>query len=71
MSQPQEDALIAQQAAEFQAWLKSQPWYPLEPPMPGHSGPLADVSLPPEQVDEMEAAINEAFEQVTMDDPTF
>lgn len=58
-----EDELAAQQAAEFQAWLKSQPWWPLQPSQPGHSGPLVDVFLPPEMVDEMEAAIEEAFEQ--------
>jgi hypothetical protein len=68
MLKDQEEALIAQQAAELQAWLISQPWYPLQPDRPGHSGPLVDVFLPPEQVDEMEAAIEEAFEQVTLDD---
>lgn len=68
MLKEQEEALIAQQAAEFQAWLKSQTWWPLQPKQAGHSGPLIDVFLPPEQVDEMEAAIEEAFEQVTVDD---
>lgn len=59
---------IARQAAEFQAWLKSQPWWPLQPRQPGYSGPLPDVEFPPEMVDEMEAVINEAFEQVEPDD---
>ena len=72
MLQSQEEALIAQQAAEFQAWIKSQPWWPLQPKEPGHSGPLVDVFLPPEQVDEMAAAIEEAFEQIAVDeDATF
>ena len=70
MLKSQEEALIAQQAADFQAWLRSQPWWPLQPDQPGHSGPLVDVFLPPEQVDEMAAAIEEAFEQVTVDDDT-
>jgi hypothetical protein len=36
-------------------------------PFAGSSGPLGDVFLPPETVDEMEAAIEEAFEQVDED----
>ena len=68
MLKSQEDALIAQQAAEFQAWLKSQPWWPLEPPQAGFSGPLPHVDFPSKMVDEMEAAIAEAFEKVEPDD---
>jgi hypothetical protein len=68
MLKEQEEALIAQQAAEFQAWLTSQPWYPLQPDRPGYSGPLPKVDFPPEMVDEMEAAIEEAFEKVEPDD---
>lgn len=68
MLKEQEEALFAQQAAEFQSWLKSQSWWPLQPKQPGHSGALIEVFLPPEQVDKMEAAIEEAFEQVTADD---
>jgi hypothetical protein len=64
MLKDQEEALIAQQAAEFQAWLHSQPWWPLQPPQAGYSGPLPKVDFPPQMVDEMEAAIAEAFERV-------
>lgn len=65
-----DEEVFAQQAAEFKAWLTSQPWWPLQPDQPGHSGPLVDVFLPPEQVDEMAAAIDAAFEQVEVDDDT-
>jgi hypothetical protein len=68
MLKEQEEALIARQAAEFQTWLKSQPWWPLQPDQPGYSGPLPKVDFPPEMVDEMEAAIEEAFEKVEPDD---
>ncbi|HKD74804.1 MAG TPA: hypothetical protein VKB76_04885 [Ktedonobacterales bacterium] len=62
-----EEELLAQQASEFQAWLKSQPWWPLQPDQPGHTGPLVDVFLPPDQVDEMEAAISAEFEKIEPD----
>lgn len=68
MLQSQEEALIAQQAAEFQAWMKSHPWLPKQPKQPGYSGPLPHIDFPPEMVDEMEAAIEEAFEKVGPDD---
>ena len=68
MLKSQEEALIAQQAADFQAWLKSQPWWPLHPEQAGFSGPLPHVTFPSEMVDEMQAAIEEAFEKVEPDD---
>lgn len=68
MLQEQEEALIAKQAAQLQAWLKSQPWWPLQPDQPGYSGPLPKVDFPAKMVDEMEAAIEEAFEKVELDD---
>lgn len=55
--------LIEQQAEAFKALLRSRGW-PKKPDQPGFSGSLGDVFLPAEIVDEMEAAINEAFEQV-------
>ena len=58
-----EQELIEQQAEEFRALLLSRGW-PKKPSQPGFSGSLGDVFLPPHIVDEMEAAINEAFEQV-------
>ncbi len=62
-----EQELLAQQITEFQNWLKNQPWWPLQPDQPGHAGPLVDVFLPPDQVDEIEAAIEEEFEQIESD----
>jgi hypothetical protein len=58
-----QDELIAQSAAEFKA-NSARRNQGRKPPEPGYSGPLPHVHLPPEIVDEMEAAINEAFEQV-------
>ena len=55
--------LIEQQAVAFRALLLSRGW-PKKPDQPGFSGSLGDVFLLPEIVDEMEAAINDAFEQV-------
>jgi len=37
---------------------------PKRPQRPGQLGPLEDAFLPPEIVDQMEAAIEEAFEQI-------
>jgi hypothetical protein len=62
-----EEELLAQQVTEFQTWLKNQPWWPLQPDQPGHTGPLVNVFLPPDQVDEMEVAIEEEFEKVEPD----
>ena len=68
MMKKTKEELMAAEGAAYQAWLMSQHWWPLQPKQPGHTGPLVDVFLPPEQVDEMEAVIEEAFEQVTVDD---
>ncbi len=67
MRQETKEELVARQAAEFQVWLKSQPWWPLQSDQPGYSGPLPKVDFPPEMVNEMEAAIEEAFEKVEPD----
>ena len=56
-----QEELIEQLAAEFRAHA-AQRKLPLD--QPGYSGSLGDVFLPDDVVDEMEAAINEAFEQV-------
>ena len=50
--------------AQIQEWF-SLAEFPLQPTEPGLSGPLGeDVFLPDDIVDSMEAAINEAFEQI-------
>jgi hypothetical protein len=56
-----QDELIEQLAAEFK---KRAAQRKLRPAQPGYSGSLGDVFLPADVVDEMEAAINEAFEQI-------
>lgn len=54
---------LAQAVAEFKA--RSARWKAERKPLPpGHSGPLNVQPLPEDVVDAMEAAINEAFEQV-------
>ena len=59
------EELIALSDQLIQEWL-NDPTFPLQPDEPGLSGPLGDdVFLPKETVDAMEAAINEAFEQVS------
>jgi hypothetical protein len=59
---------IAQAAAEFKA--RAAKWKAEREPLPpGHSGPLNVEPLPEDVVDAMEAAINEAFEQVE-EEPT-
>lgn len=59
--------LVEQQAVAFRALLLSRGW-PKQPDQPGFSGSLGDVFLPPEIVDEMEAAINDAFERACSED---
>jgi hypothetical protein len=50
--------------AQIQEWF-SLAEFPLQPTEPGLSGSLGeDVFLPDDIVDSMEAAINEAFEQI-------
>jgi hypothetical protein len=56
-----QEELIKQLAAEFR---KRAAQHKMRPHQPGYSGSLGDVFLPDDIVDEMEAAINEAFEQV-------
>ncbi len=56
--------LLDQYAAEFKAHTQQRNRMK-RPKQPGHAGPLVDVFLPAEVVDDMEAAINEAFEQIT------
>ena len=52
---------VQQQAEAFKARLRSR-GLPTPPTEPGYSGPLGDVFLPADVVDEMEQAIEEAFE---------
>jgi hypothetical protein len=56
-----QEELIEQLAAEFR---KRAAQHKMRPDQPGYAGSLGDVFLPDDIVDEMEAAINEAFEQV-------
>jgi predicted RecB family endonuclease len=56
-----QEELIEQLAVEFK---KHAAQRKLRPDQPGYSGSLGDVFLPDDIVDEMEAAINEAFEQI-------
>jgi len=57
------EALIQQQAEAFKARLRSR-GLPTPPTEPGYSGSLGDVFLPADVVDEMERAIEEAFESL-------
>ena len=54
--------LVQQQAAAFKARLRSR-GLPTPPTELGYSGSLGDVFLPADVVDEMERAIEEAFER--------
>lgn len=56
-----QEELIERFAAQFRARAAQ---HKRRPRQPGYSGPLGDVFLPAEVVDDMEAAINDAFEQV-------
>jgi hypothetical protein len=62
-----QEELIEQFAAEFKAHA-AQRNKTKRPKRPGHSGSLGDVFLPAEIVDDMETAINEAFERVACAD---
>ena len=55
--------LLSRYAEEYKERVRRR-GEPKRPQRPGQSGPLEDVFLPPEIVDQMEAAIEEAFEQI-------
>ena len=56
-----QEELIERLATEFK---KRAAQHKRRPGKPGYSGSLGDVFPPDDIVDEMEAAINEAFEQI-------
>lgn len=56
--------MIAHQAAMFKAKFGQSGRWPKSPASPGYSGALGDVFVSGELADEMEAIIEEAFEQV-------
>jgi hypothetical protein len=56
-----QEEMIKQLAEEFK---KHAAQRKLHLDQPGYSGSLGDIFLPDDIVDEMEAAINEAFEQI-------
>ncbi len=60
MTQPD---LLEQYATEFASHAR-QRRRGKRPKGPGHSGPLVGVFLPADVADDMEAAINEAFERI-------
>jgi len=63
MTEQEQQALIEQHAAAFKARVQQRSTFK-EPKHDGYSGPLGDVFLATEIVDQMEAAIQDAFEQV-------
>jgi|GEM_PF-1890239 hypothetical protein len=63
MADDEQEKVIAEQAAKF-ASHAHQRNRRKQPRQSGYSGALGDLSLAPEVVDDMERAINEAFEQI-------
>lgn len=67
MTEQEQQAQIEHYAAAFRARVQQRNAFRnafKEPGCDGHAGPLGDVFLPAETVDQMEAAIQDAFEQV-------
>ena len=63
MTEQEQQALIEHQALAFKARIQQRDTFK-EPKRDGYSGPLGDVFLPAETVDQMETAIQDAFEQI-------